>query len=117
MSVHLSVLDLPLMDHRLHWAPTSTTYEGWVAAGKPCFRQNCGHRHGSHIPSEGMECDACDCLGFVGFAHPDDSGKHVPSEARDTRNSAIARPPMHKPRVRVPDRSQPNPFARIEEVS
>jgi len=74
MSVQLSVLDLLWMDHRLDWAPTSTTYEGWVAAGKPCFRQNCGHRHGSHIPSEGMECNACDCLGFVGFAHPDASG-------------------------------------------
>jgi hypothetical protein len=74
MPVHLSVLDLLWMDHRLVCAPTSTTYEGWVAAGKPCLRQNCGHRHGSHIPSEGMECSACDCLGFVGFAHPDDSG-------------------------------------------
>jgi hypothetical protein len=73
MPDHLSVLDLLSMDHRLVWAPTSTTYEGWVAAGKPCLRQNCGHRHGSHIPSEGMECSACSCLGFVGFAHPDHS--------------------------------------------
>jgi hypothetical protein len=54
------------------WAPTSTTYESWVAAGKPCLRQNCGHRHCRHIPSEGMECSGCDCLGFVGFAHPDE---------------------------------------------
>jgi hypothetical protein len=68
MSVQLSALDLLWMDHPLDWGPTSTTYEGWVAAGKPCLRQNCGHRHGRHIPSEGMECNACDCLGFVGFA-------------------------------------------------
>jgi hypothetical protein len=51
-----------------YWAPTSTTYEHWVTAGKPCFRHGCGHRHGNHIPSEGMECNECDCLGFVGFA-------------------------------------------------
>jgi hypothetical protein len=73
MSVDLSVLDLLRLDHRLVWAPTSTTYEGWGAAGKPCLRQNCGHNYGSHIPSEGMECNECDCLGFVGVAHPADS--------------------------------------------
>ncbi|MCW2649878.1 MAG: hypothetical protein JWR32_854 [Mycobacterium sp.] len=50
----------------------STTYEDWVAAGKPCLRQSCGHRRGDHIPSEDMECDECDCLAFVGFAHPYD---------------------------------------------
>jgi hypothetical protein len=50
----------------------STTYEGWVAAGKPCLRRGCGHRYGDHIPSEGMECDACDCPWFVGI-HPDDA--------------------------------------------
>jgi hypothetical protein len=80
MSVDLSVLsnaavspiDLLWMDHRLIWAPTSTTYETWVAAGKPCLRQNCGHHHGNHIPSEAMECNECDCLGFVGFAHSDE---------------------------------------------
>jgi hypothetical protein len=43
-------------------------YEDWVAAGKPCLRRRCGHRHCDHIPSEAMECDACDCLGFVGLA-------------------------------------------------
>jgi hypothetical protein len=48
-------------------------YEDWVAAGKPCLRQACGHRHGDHIPSEAMECNACDCLRFVGFALPDDA--------------------------------------------
>jgi hypothetical protein len=53
-------------------APMSTTYEGWVAAGKPCLRRGCGHRYGDHIPSEGMECDACDCPWFVGI-HPDDA--------------------------------------------
>jgi hypothetical protein len=74
MSLDLSVLDLLWMDRRPVWPPTSTTYEGWVAAGKPCLRQNCGHPHGSHIPSEGMECNACSCLGFVGFAQSDDSG-------------------------------------------
>jgi hypothetical protein len=54
-------------------APMRTSYEDWVAAGKPCLRQSCGHRHGDHIPSEDMECNECDCLGFVGVAHPDDS--------------------------------------------
>jgi hypothetical protein len=49
-----------------------STYEDWVAAGKPCLRQSCRHRHGDHIPSEDMECNECDCLGFVGFAHPGD---------------------------------------------
>ena len=73
-SVNLSVLDPLRMDHRLVWATTSTTYESWVAAGKPCLRQSCGHDRGSHIPSEGMECSECDCLGFVGSAHRDDSG-------------------------------------------
>jgi len=73
MSVDLSVFDLVRLDHRLVWAPTSTNYESWVAAGEPCLRHNCGHRHGNHIPSEDMECNECDCLGFVGFAHPDDS--------------------------------------------
>jgi hypothetical protein len=69
-----SPIGLLWMDHRLVWAPTSTTYENWVAAGKPCLRQNCGHRHGNHIRSVDMECNECDCLGFVGFGHPDDSG-------------------------------------------
>lgn len=85
MSVDMSVMsnagvsptDLLWMDHQLTWAPTSTTYEDWVAAGKPCMRQRCGHHRGNHIPSEAMECNACDCLGFVGFAHPDDSGGHT----------------------------------------
>jgi hypothetical protein len=73
MPVDLSVLDLPRLDHRLVLAPTSTTSEGWADAGKPCLRQNCGHLRRNHIPSEGMECNECDCLGFVGAAHPDDS--------------------------------------------
>jgi RNA polymerase sigma-70 factor (ECF subfamily) len=50
----------------------SFTYEKWVAAGKPCLRQSCGRPHADHIPSEAMECDQCDCLRLVGFAHPDD---------------------------------------------
>jgi hypothetical protein len=82
MSVHLSVLDLLRLDHRLVWAPTSTTYEGWVAAGKPCLRRNCGHHHGSHIPSEGMECNECDCLGFVSFAQQGLSSPTDPNRAR-----------------------------------
>ena len=94
MSVDLSVLDLLSSDHRLVWvwAPTSTTYEGWVAAGKPCLRQNCGHRHGSHIPSEGMECNACGCLGFVGFAQSDDSGsaRSIRGQRRRRRDCADA---------------------------
>jgi hypothetical protein len=47
----------------------STTNEDWIAAGKPCLRKSCGHRHSDHIPSEDMECGECDCLGFVGFAY------------------------------------------------
>jgi RNA polymerase sigma-70 factor (ECF subfamily) len=54
-------------------APTSTAFDDWVAAGKTCLRQCCGHRHGDHIPSEDMECNECNCVRFVGFAHPDDS--------------------------------------------
>ena len=77
MSVNLSILDPLRMDHRLVWATASTTYESSVAARKPCLRQNCGHDRGSHIPSEGMECSECDCLGFVGFAPPDASGGHT----------------------------------------
>jgi hypothetical protein len=92
MSVDLSVLDPLRMDHRLVWAPTSTTYESWVAAGKPCLRQNCGHNRGSHIPSEGMECNACSCLGFVGFAQSDDSGaaRAIRGQRRRRRNCADA---------------------------
>jgi len=71
MSVDLSVL--LRLDHPFVYTTMSTTYESWVAAGKPCLRQNCGHRHGRHIPSEGMECNGCDCLGFIGFADVDDS--------------------------------------------
>jgi hypothetical protein len=54
-------------------ASMTAAYEDWGAAGKPCLRQSCGHRHGDHIPSEAMECDVCDCLGFVGFPHVDDA--------------------------------------------
>jgi RNA polymerase sigma-70 factor (ECF subfamily) len=85
-----SPIDLLRMDYRLVRAPTSTSHENWVAAGKPCLRQNCGHHHGNHIPSEDMECNECDCLGFVGFAHPDHSGATPATEARDTRNGALA---------------------------
>jgi hypothetical protein len=53
-------------------APVSFAYEKWVAAGKPCLRQSCGHHHADHIPSEAMECNQCDCLRFVGFADHDD---------------------------------------------
>jgi hypothetical protein len=49
------------------------SYEDWVAAGKPCLRRSCGHRHADHIPSEGMECDVCECLGFVGPRRSADS--------------------------------------------
>ena len=73
MSVGLSLHDPLLMGHRPVGAPTNTTHEGWAAAGKPCLRQGCGHDHSSHIRSEGMECSKCDCLGFIGFAQPDDS--------------------------------------------
>ena len=83
MSIHLSVLDLLRFDHRLVWAPTSTAHESWVAVGKPCLRQTCGHDRCSHIPSEGMECSECDCLGFVGFAQSDSSG--APHAIRDPR--------------------------------
>ena len=91
MSVNLSVLDPPRMDHRLAWAPTSIAYESWVAGGMPCLRHDCGHSRGSHIPSEGMECSECDCLGFVGFAPPDDSGAtpaiRIPSHPKRRRRT------------------------------
>ena len=92
MSVDLSVLDPLRMDHGLVWALTSTTYESWVAGGKPCLRQNCGHDRGSHIASEGMECSECDCLGFVDLAHPDNSGgqtRHQKPEIPETAPSHI----------------------------
>jgi hypothetical protein len=93
----VSPIDLLWRDHRLIWAPTSTTYENWVAAGKPCLCQNCGHHRGNHIPSEAMECNECDCLGFVGFAHPDDSS------ATAARKSP--RYPKRRPR-KCPDAQQ-----------
>jgi hypothetical protein len=37
----------------------SLGYEKWVAAGKPCLRQNCGHSRADHIPSDAMDCDRC----------------------------------------------------------
>ena len=125
MSVDMSVMsnagvsptDLLWMDHQLTWAPTSTTYEDWVAAGKPCLRQHCGHHRGNHIPSEAMECNACDCLGFVGFAHPDDSGA---TPAIKSPRYAKRRPhkcPDARQRAFAPDRSQANRLTPIEEVS
>jgi hypothetical protein len=92
----VSPIDLLWMDHRLMWTPTSTTYENWVAAGKPCLRQNCGHHHGNHIPSEAMECNECDCLGFVGFAHSD----QLRSSRRFGATPAIKSPryPKRRPR-------------------
>lgn len=103
----ISPIDLLSIDHRLVAAPTSTTYENWVAAGKPCLRRNCGHRHGNHIPSEDMECNECDCLGFVGFGHPDDSAatpairsKGYPK--RRSRNRSVAQQGLSSP-------ADPNP--------
>jgi hypothetical protein len=55
-------------------APVSFPDEQWVAVGKPCLSQRCGHPHADHISGEGMECDRCDCPKFVGFARPDDRG-------------------------------------------
>jgi hypothetical protein len=69
----ISPIDPLWMDCLRVRAPTNTGHEHWVAAGKPCLRQDCGHRRGNHIPSEDMECNECDCLGFVGLADPDDS--------------------------------------------
>jgi hypothetical protein len=43
MPVDLSLLDLAPVQPRE--APVSFTYEKWVAAGKPCLRQSCGHPH------------------------------------------------------------------------
>jgi hypothetical protein len=61
-------------------------YQDWVAAGTPCLRQSCGHRHCDHIPSEAMECDACDCLGFVGFPHVDDALREFGPTSREGRD-------------------------------
>ena len=114
MSVDLSVFDLVRLDHRLVWAPTSTNYESWVAAGEPCLRHNCGHRHGNHIPSEDMECNECDCLGFVGFAHPDDSRatRAIGSPKRRGRECPDAQLALS-----FPTDPNPNPFAALWEVS
>jgi hypothetical protein len=95
MSVDLSVLDPLRMDHRLVWAPTSTTYESWVAAGKPCLRQTCGHERGNHIPSEGMECSECDCLGFVDSLILTIRGRYPPSKPEISENGAVAHSLMH----------------------
>jgi len=89
MSVDLSLHDPLWMGHRPVGAPTNTTYEGWAAAGKPCLRQSCGHEHSSHIRSEGMECSKCDCLGFVGFAQPDDSRPTIAESSRGTTNAEL----------------------------
>ena len=89
MSVDLSLHSPFGMDHRLVWAPTNTTCDGWTAAGKPCLRQSCGHDHSSHIRSEGMECSKCDCLGFVGFAQPDDSLPTIAESRRGTTNAEL----------------------------
>jgi RNA polymerase sigma factor (sigma-70 family) len=70
MPVDLSLLRLARVQPRE--APVSFAHKKWVAAGKPCLRQNCEHPHADHIPSEAMECGRCDCLRFVGLAHPDD---------------------------------------------
>jgi hypothetical protein len=83
--VHLSLIDLPRLQPftaaaEVYPPADVMTVEDWVAAGKPCMRNSCGHRHCDHIPSEAMECDSCDCLGFVGFAHPRDAAV-VPSLA------------------------------------
>jgi RNA polymerase sigma-70 factor (ECF subfamily) len=87
MSVDLSLHSPLRMDHRLVCAPTNTTHEGGAAAGKPCLRQSCGHDHSSHIRSEGMECSKCECLGFVGFAQPDDSRPTIAESRRGTTNA------------------------------
>jgi RNA polymerase sigma-70 factor (ECF subfamily) len=89
MSVDLSLHDPLWMGHRPVGAPTNTTYEGWAAAGKPCLRQSCGHEHSSHIRSEGMECSKCDCLGFVGFAQPDDSRPTIAESSRGTTSAEL----------------------------
>jgi hypothetical protein len=102
MSVNLSVLDPPRMDHRLVWAPTSTTYESWGAAGKPCLRQSCGHDRGS-------------CLGFVGSAHPDDSG--ATPAIRSPRYPKRRRRTFADAQLGVSSPADPNPLAPIEEVS
>jgi hypothetical protein len=70
LPVELSLLELaPVQPSE---APVRFAYEKWVAAGKPCLRQSCGHPHADHIPSGAMECDQCDCARFVGLTHPDD---------------------------------------------
>ena len=73
----IPLIDLLRTDHRPAWAPTSTTCENWVAAGKPCLPQNCGHRHAT---AWGLSASVILTI----------RGPHLPSEARDTRNGAVA---------------------------
>jgi RNA polymerase sigma-70 factor (ECF subfamily) len=92
----------------------STTYEDWVAAGKPCLRQSCGHRHADHIPSEAMECDICDCLRFIGSAHADDSAmwSSLPSPTPTTTNTPTvmsSRSPRRRPGGRPDAQQGPRP--------
>lgn len=108
----VSSIDLLGMDYRLVRAPTSTSYENWVAAGKPCLRHTCGHRHGHHIPSEDMECNECDCLGFVGFGDPDHSGATRADTARNTRTGALPNVLMRNKGFRLHRPARP-----VEEVS
>jgi hypothetical protein len=89
----------------------SFTYEKWVAAGKPCLRQSCGHPHADHIPSEAMECDQCDCLRLVGFAHPDDCrcGRQPGGCARRATTASSATDPNQL----ASDRFRSTPVATI----
>lgn len=49
LPVELSLLELaPVQPSE---APVRFAYKKWVAAGKPCLRQNCGHPHAVHIPA------------------------------------------------------------------
>jgi hypothetical protein len=95
MSVNLSVLDPLRMDHRLVWATTNTPYEGWVAAGKPCLRQNCGHNRGSHIPSEGMECSDATAWGCRLRSSWRFGGHTRHQKPETSENGAVAHSLMH----------------------
>src|SRR5258705_8929102 len=89
---------LPVELSLLELAPVRFAYRKWVAAGKPCLRQSCGHPHAVHIPSGATECDQCDCARFVGLTHPDDCRC-----GRRHHHHRLKRPAAHLPERRSND--------------
>ena len=84
----IPLIDLLRMDHRPAWAPTSTTCENWVAAGKPCLRA--GTAMAITSPARTWNATNATAWGLSASVILTIRGPHLPSEARDTRNGAVA---------------------------